>query len=225
MATASSSTPAPPPRAWSTRAGRTPATAYPIPTAPCRRRRSRWSRCRATSTTPRSASAELYQVAGRLDRATALRREAAELRDADSRRVLGRRARHVRARTRWRQASAAHGHQQRGASPLEPRADRRPGRAPARALSRARLLQRMGRAHPERLASGLQSDELPRRQRVAPRQRAPGARPVAVRPRAGGAAHRACGLRGRCRLGVSAAAGAVLRPEPGDRTTVRSAIR
>ena len=50
--------------AWSTRAGRTPATRSASATARSPRRRSRWSRCRATSTRRRRGMARLARLRG-----------------------------------------------------------------------------------------------------------------------------------------------------------------
>ena len=96
-------------RAWSTRGGRTRATACPSPTAACPSRRSRWSRCRGTSTTRRSGWPSCTSTLGSPSAPPTLRREAAELREPDPGPVLARGAGHVRAGARWRQAPAADG--------------------------------------------------------------------------------------------------------------------
>ena len=198
----------------------------PVPRRPpARSRRSRWSRSRATCTTPSSRMAELFRHLGSRSAGRALRREAAELRNR------------IRAAF-WMEklgifALALDGESARFRPPPPTPATcsgagcrrREIARRLAARLARARFLLGLGRAHAERRARGLQPDELPQRLDLAARQRHPGARHGAARARAGRAADRARAVRGGGALRVPAAARALLRDDAPARRAARSTIR
>jgi hypothetical protein len=198
-------------RGSSTRGGRTRATASRSPTAPCRSRRSRWWRCRGTSTTPRLRMARSSPPSGRSGRRAEGRRPSAA--PADPRRFwleeLGTFALALDGRTSGR----SHRHHQRRAPPLEPGSRPEQARRMDGCTSWPRDVLRLGAPDAERRAPGLQPDELPQRLGLAARQRDRRAGHRAQRPYASGAAGAVGAARRRERDAVPPPARAVLRHE------------